>query len=46
MRFLQIDLLSSNDNIENDPLVESKFNLMSSTKEATGDSGNQGCPSN
>ena len=44
--FPQIDSLSSNDDIDNDPLAESKIYLMSSTKEAIRDSGNQGCPSN
>ena len=44
--FPQIDSLSSNDDIDNDPLAESKIYLMSSTKEAIRDSGNQGYPSN
>ena len=44
--FPQIDSLSSNDDIDNDPLAENKIYLMSSTKEAIRDSGNQGYPSN
>ena len=44
--FLQMDSLSSNNDIDNDPLAESKIYIMSSTKEAIRDSGNQGCSSN
>ena len=42
--FPQIDSPSSNDDKDNDPLAESKMYLMSSTKEAIRDSGNQGYP--
>ena len=44
--FPQIDSLSSNVDLDNDLLAKSKIYLMSSTKEATRDSGNQECPSN
>ena len=44
--FPQIDSLSSNDDIDDDPLAENKIYLMSSTKEAIRDSGNQGYPWN
>ena len=42
----QIDSLSSNGDINNDPLAESKIYLMSSAKDSTRDSDNQRCPSN